>query len=61
MKVNVSGSPIILLIAFIFLKLTHHIEWPWYWVLSPLWIPCALCIVVGLIVLIGTALSKPYE
>ncbi len=36
----------LLTILFIGLKLTHHIDWSWWWVLSPLWI------VLGLVLLI---------
>lgn len=28
----------LLLILFIGLKLTHYIDWSWWWVLSPIWI-----------------------
>jgi len=28
----------LLTIVFIVLKLTHYIDWPWVWVLSPIWI-----------------------
>lgn len=45
-----SIGPTLLLIAFIVLKLTHVIDWPWLWVLSPAWIPLAL---VALILAIG--------
>ena len=31
-----------LTILFIGLKLTHYIDWSWWWVLSPLWIGLAL-------------------
>lgn len=36
----------LLTIAFIVLKLCNVIAWSWVWVLSPLWIPVALAIVV---------------
>ena len=36
----------LLLIAFIVLKLCHVIEWSWLWVLSPLWIPFVLSLIV---------------
>ena len=36
----------LLTIAFIVLKLTNYIDWSWWWVLSPLWIPCIIIIVV---------------
>jgi hypothetical protein len=38
-----------LLIAFIILKLCNQIDWSWWWVLSPLWIPIALIILFMLI------------
>lgn len=41
----------LLTIAFIVLKLCHIIEWPWLWVLSPLWITGGL-VVLFLIVLL---------
>lgn len=43
----------LLAILFIGLKLGNVIQWPWIWVLSPLWIPLA----VGLsILLVGLLL-----
>lgn len=35
-----------LAILFIALKLTGHITWSWVWVLSPLWVPLALVVVI---------------
>lgn len=40
----------LLTIAFIVLKLTHVIDWSWIWVLSPIWIPIALILVILLFV-----------
>lgn len=42
----------LLTIAFIVLKLTNYIDWPWIWVLSPLWIGFALFILIFLILVI---------
>ena len=42
----------LLLITFIVLKLCHVIEWSWFWVLSPLWIPFALSIIIIAVVAI---------
>lgn len=42
----------ILTVAFIVLKLTNYIDWSWWWVLSPLWIPFAFAGAVGLIALV---------
>lgn len=36
----------LLTILFIGLKLTDHIDWAWYWVLGPLWIPLAIVVVL---------------
>lgn len=41
----------LLTLLFIGLKLTGHIAWSWWWVLSPLWIPFA--IILGLIIVVG--------
>ena len=44
-KINIKFSgllPTLLTILFIGLKLTNHINWSWWWVLSPLWIPLSL-------------------
>jgi len=39
----------LLAILFIGLKLGNIINWPWLWVLAPLWIPVA--IILGVIIL----------
>ena len=40
--IDIDLSPITILgIALVFLKLTHVIDWPWLWILSPLWIGAA--------------------
>lgn len=50
-NVNIGGLfSTLLLVAFIVLKLCHVIEWSWLWVLSPLWIPLALSIIIVAIV-----------
>lgn len=40
------GFPGLLAILFIGLKLTGYIDWSWWWVLSPLWIPLVFFVVV---------------
>lgn len=47
----------LLLVAFIVLKLCHVIEWSWWWVLSPLWIP----IIVVIVILIIAVAVKQYN
>lgn len=36
----------VLFMVFLILKLTGTIDWSWWWVTSPLWIPLALVVVV---------------
>ena len=57
--IGVAGA---FLVAFVVLKLTNTIEWSWWWVLCPLWIPICLIllvlIVVGVIALLGNSTKK---
>ena len=39
----------VLLVVFIVLKLCEVIAWSWWWVLSPLWIPIAVWLVLVVI------------
>ena len=41
----------LLAILFIGLKLTNYIDWSWWWVLSPLWLP--LAIIIGFMMVVG--------
>lgn len=41
----------LLCIVFIVLKLTGNIDWSWWWVLSPIWIPW--CVVLGILAIVG--------
>jgi hypothetical protein len=36
----------LLAVMFIGLKLTDSIDWAWWWVLAPVWIPLALAAVI---------------
>ena len=38
-----------LTLLFIGLKLTQHIVWSWWWVLSPLWLPTVVAVAILLI------------
>lgn len=40
------GLDVILFVVFLVLKLTNTIDWSWWWVTAPLWIPLAFAIVV---------------
>jgi uncharacterized protein (DUF983 family) len=41
----------LLAILFIGLKLTGHIDWSWWWVLSPLWLPPAVLLAIAGVIL----------
>jgi hypothetical protein len=32
----------LLFIVFMVLKLTHYIDWSWWWIASPIWIPASI-------------------
>lgn len=48
----------LLAIVFITLKLTHVIDWPWLWVLAPLWIGLVLALAVIFGVVIFAAVKR---
>lgn len=43
----------LLLILFIGLKLAGVINWPWIWVLAPMWIPLGIWVISVLVMVIG--------
>jgi hypothetical protein len=47
----------LLTIVFIVLKLIRKINWPWLWVVSPLWISLALGLLILLVVAIVALIS----
>ena len=53
------GLGSVLFIVFLILKLTGNIDWSWWWVTSPLWIPITLgVIILGVVGLIAVLLNK---
>lgn len=42
----------ILFLIFLTLKLTNHIDWSWWWVFSPLWIPLVITLMILILVII---------
>ena len=48
----------LLAIVFVTLKLCHVIDWSWWWVLSPLWIPASIVILVLVVILVLAAIKK---
>jgi hypothetical protein len=47
-----SGILTILFVVFLVLKLTGNIDWSWWWITSPLWMPVAAIFVLIVIVLV---------
>lgn len=45
---NGIGLPGVLFVVFLVLKLTGNIDWSWWWVTSPIWIP----LIVGISILL---------
>lgn len=44
----------VLFFIFLIMKLTHYIDWSWWWVTSPLWLPIILVLAFfGAIAAIG--------
>lgn len=45
----------VLFVVFLVLRLTDNIDWAWYWVASPLWIPfgLALLFAIGFGIVVG--------
>lgn len=46
---NGIGFTGLLTIVFITLKLTHVIDWSWWWVLSPVWISLSILVIAVLV------------
>jgi hypothetical protein len=48
--VAISGE--VLTLVFVVLKLTHVIDWSWWWVLAPTWIPMTLGLLLVVVILV---------
>lgn len=51
----------VLAVAFVVLKLCHVIDWSWLWILSPIWIPIALLLVISAAVVGWAFISGHFE
>jgi hypothetical protein len=51
-----SGILTILFVVFLTLKLTGNIDWSWWWVTSPLWLPLAILFAIINVLLIAGAI-----
>jgi hypothetical protein len=53
------GLGSVLFIVFLVLKLTGNIDWSWWWVTSPLWIPLALgVVIISIVGIVAIMLNK---
>jgi hypothetical protein len=48
----------VLQLIFITLKLIGYIEWSWWWVLGPIWIPLAILSVIFIVVVFFTNILR---
>jgi hypothetical protein len=46
---NGLGVGTILFLIFMVLKLTNYIDWSWWWITAPLWIPILILGIIGLL------------
>ena len=58
MKTEGTGIFTILFIVFLVLKLTDNIDWSWWAVTAPLWIPLGIILIVVAVVGLGLAIAK---
>lgn len=53
------GLGTVLFIVFLVLKLTGTIDWSWWWVTSPLWIPLAVAaVILGIVGVIAIIIER---
>lgn len=61
-RIELGGPCFLLFLVFLVLKLCKVIEWSWWWVTAPLWIPLgimiAVVLVLGVIAGIATIVDK---
>ena len=49
----------LLTIVFVALKLTHYIDWSWWWVVSPIWISLlAVLAFLGIVMIFAIAMES---
>lgn len=58
MKVTV---PTLFVALFVALKLMGYIDWSWWWVFAPWWIPLCIVLAIVIVYLIALALETPTQ
>jgi ABC-type antimicrobial peptide transport system permease subunit len=52
------GLGTVLFVMFLVLKLTDNIDWSWWWVFSPIWIPLLLLVLILITAVIAATIAK---
>lgn len=52
------GFGTVLFLIFLVLKLTHYINWSWWWVTAPLWITTAFAVLTIIVLAILQAKAR---
>ena len=55
------GFGSLLLLTFIILKLVGVIDWSWWWVLSPIWIPVVFLFAVSILLFVVYRIVKHFR
>lgn len=55
------GFGSLLLLTFIILKLVGVIDWSWWWVLSPIWIPVVLLMAASILLFVVYRIVKYFR
>lgn len=50
-----------LLIVFIVLKLCGVINWSWWWVLSPIWLPLVIILIIAFVIWFKDTFDNPSD
>ena len=50
--------PFALFVIFTFMKVDGYIDWSWWWIASPIWIPFALLILLQIVLI---AIERKYR
>jgi hypothetical protein len=53
--------PVLLTTLFVGLKLTHYIDWSWWWVLIFIWVPAAIGLMGAFLFVLSRILETPEE
>jgi hypothetical protein len=51
----------ILFLIFLVLKLTDNIDWSWWWVTSPIWLPAVFVIVFIIVAIVGESIRNAFR